>query len=213
MKSIDIMHRQVTHMSVLIIEILRQGIVTKTESETTKQQRQKFLLQQGCSVARWIAEFDPQNVNSDNLILPTELKALYDYSNTLVKALPDFLNQTVDHRIKHAKQKSPRQSSIVIPSLSTSMANVTHMKETWNIDHRNYAGSLLSPRKLHLNMSIDSGLPSLSQNKIALTERSNHVLTHIGSPVNFQNVRSARKYDSNKMITKPSPIPYDNLQN
>ena len=162
MKSIDIMHRQVTHMSVLIIEILRQGIVTKTESETTKQQRQKFLLQQGCSVARWIAEFDPQNVNSDNLILPTELKALYDYSNTLVKALPDFLNQTVDHRIKHAKQKSPRQSSIVIPSLSTSMANVTHMKETWNIDHRNYAGSLLSPRKLHLNMSIDSGLPSLS---------------------------------------------------
>jgi len=37
MKCLDIMHRQVTHMVVLIIEILKQGIVTKTESETTRQ--------------------------------------------------------------------------------------------------------------------------------------------------------------------------------
>ena len=92
MKCLDIMHRQVTHMVVLIIEILKQGIVTKTESETTRQQRYKFLLQQACSVAKWVNEFDPQNVNSDNLILPAELKNLYNYSDSLVKALPDFLN-------------------------------------------------------------------------------------------------------------------------
>lgn len=37
MKCIDIMHKQVTHMSVLLVEILKQGITMKTENETTKQ--------------------------------------------------------------------------------------------------------------------------------------------------------------------------------
>ena len=44
MKCVDIMHKQVTHMAVLLIEIIKQGIIQKTENETSKQQRQKFLL-------------------------------------------------------------------------------------------------------------------------------------------------------------------------
>lgn len=121
------------------------------------------MLQQACSVAKWINEFDPQNVNSDNLILPPDLKSLYDYSNTLVRLLPDFLNQTVEHRMRQIRSKSPRQSSLVAPSVNASTADLTGLRDHWaTIDGRNPKGSLLSPRRLHLNMSIDSGLPELS---------------------------------------------------
>jgi len=59
MKTIDIIHRQLVHLNVLFVELIKQGIEVKNESKTERQQRAKFLLQQAISVLDWINEFDP----------------------------------------------------------------------------------------------------------------------------------------------------------
>jgi hypothetical protein len=44
MKTIDIIHRQLVHLNVLFVELIKQGIEVKNESKTERQQRAKFLL-------------------------------------------------------------------------------------------------------------------------------------------------------------------------
>lgn len=100
MKTIDVLHRQLVHLNVLFVEQIKQGIEVKNESKPEKQARAKFLLHQAISVLNWINEFDPQNVNTKDLYLPPHLMDLYNYSSTVVKKLPDFLNETVEHRLK-----------------------------------------------------------------------------------------------------------------
>lgn len=46
MKNIDIMHKQIVQISAIMLELMKQGITTKLETETEKQQKLKFLLQQ-----------------------------------------------------------------------------------------------------------------------------------------------------------------------
>ena len=48
----------------------------------------------------WISGFDPENINSQDLIMPKELVNLAKYSTRVVQALPDFLDMTVNHRLK-----------------------------------------------------------------------------------------------------------------
>ena len=74
-------------------------------TETEKQQKQRFLLQQQGYVIEWISSFDPENINSNNLVMPKQLKTLHDYSNQLVSQLPEFLDATISHRLKQVGQK------------------------------------------------------------------------------------------------------------
>lgn len=39
-------------------------------------------------MCRWVNEFDPQNINMEDLYLPSELKQLNDHSKTLVLEFP-----------------------------------------------------------------------------------------------------------------------------
>jgi len=74
MKALDIMHKQTTHITVLIIEIIKGLMNEAAESEVTKAQKRKYLLTQAIKVCSWINKFDPQNINYDSLKLPTSLK-------------------------------------------------------------------------------------------------------------------------------------------
>jgi hypothetical protein len=52
----------------------------KKESEVSKSNKRKFLLDMAVKVCGWVNKFDPQNINYDSLKLPTTLKQLNDYS-------------------------------------------------------------------------------------------------------------------------------------
>jgi len=100
MKGVDILHKQILQLSTIVLEIIKFNVTTKLETETERQQKFKFLLQQEAHLVDWIAGFDPENVNSRDLHLPKELKPLQHYSQNLVRLLPEFLSQTVSHRLK-----------------------------------------------------------------------------------------------------------------
>ena len=92
MKSIDIIHKQMMNMSTVLLELIKQGITNKLQTDTERQQKQKFLLQQQGHLMEWITGHDPQNINSSDLIMPKELTNLAKYSTRVAQALPDFLD-------------------------------------------------------------------------------------------------------------------------
>ena len=47
-----------------------------------------FLLNQAVNVCRWVHEFDPENINGEDLVLPPELRSLQDHAKVLVMEFP-----------------------------------------------------------------------------------------------------------------------------
>lgn len=78
MKCLDIIHKQITHMIVLDIEMIKLNMNQMSlisDSEKTKHHKSlMYILQQAVNVCRWVNDFDPQNVNMEDLLLPNELK-------------------------------------------------------------------------------------------------------------------------------------------
>ena len=59
MKAIDIMHRMLNHMSVIITDILKQQLNQQNETKVVIENQRKYLLQQATHINSWIQEFDP----------------------------------------------------------------------------------------------------------------------------------------------------------
>jgi DNA polymerase family B len=88
MKGLDIVHKQVTHMIVLVVELIKScmnALSIHNDSDKTKHHKNlMYILQQAVNVCRWINDFDPQNVNIEDLVLPNDLKTLNAHSKSLV---------------------------------------------------------------------------------------------------------------------------------
>ena len=70
MRAIDIMHRQISHVSILLLEVQKQLVNEQNETNASLKQRRLFALEQIVNVMNWINDFNPQNVNYRDLSLP-----------------------------------------------------------------------------------------------------------------------------------------------
>ena len=59
MYSVDIMHRQLIHVSVLLMEISRLQLNEKKETAAALRAKRMYTLEQIVIVVNWIQEFDP----------------------------------------------------------------------------------------------------------------------------------------------------------
>ena len=63
MKGLDIVHKQVTHLVVLIVELIKScmnSLSIYNDSDKTKHHKNlMYILQQAVNVCRWINDFDP----------------------------------------------------------------------------------------------------------------------------------------------------------
>lgn len=87
MKAIDIIHSQIKNMVVILIENLNINIDqlnNVNESEKSKLHKQTYLLNQAKLIAKWIALFDPSNINTIDLKTP---KYLEKYQEKTMKSL------------------------------------------------------------------------------------------------------------------------------
>ena len=73
MKSVDIVHKQIKHLVVILVEIMRLSVTAQSETKQSKLNKKMYLLQQSISIGQWINEFDPENINTNDLKLPSEL--------------------------------------------------------------------------------------------------------------------------------------------
>jgi hypothetical protein len=109
MKAIDILHKQIKHLSVILVEILRKEAMEFSKAPDLEQTIKKNMfsvLQQGLHVAKWINKFNPENINTDDLILPRDL---YDFQELVNEALGEIEQKMVPKTLK-----APKLSVIII---------------------------------------------------------------------------------------------------
>jgi hypothetical protein len=91
MKAIDVLHKQIKHICVIMIEFLRQEVSKYTmsnDSEHSKQKKAMTVLHQTLSIAKWINKFNPENeIDYKDLVLP---KNLEDFQNLVSNAMDDM---------------------------------------------------------------------------------------------------------------------------
>ena len=67
------MVRQTTPLQdvmVVVVELIKLLLVSTKETEGEKQTKKNHLLEQAANVLNWMYEFDPENVNFDELKIP-----------------------------------------------------------------------------------------------------------------------------------------------
>ena len=90
LRAIDILHRQLDHTVVLLIEIIKGQLNEQNETMAGTKTNRLYLLKQCANISKWIREFDPQNINYGSLKLPTSLKQLNDHAQSLIKEWPQI---------------------------------------------------------------------------------------------------------------------------
>ena len=88
MRSIDIMHKQITHMIVLLIEHVKTSLTQQKESQVSVQAKRMFILQSAMKVMTWVHGFNPQNINDNDLKMPEDLKQISEYTRQLISTYP-----------------------------------------------------------------------------------------------------------------------------
>ena len=67
MKAIDIIHKQLTHTVVLLIEILKSLINETIDTPAVRQGKRMQVMDHLINVLNWIHDFEPQQVTYDHL--------------------------------------------------------------------------------------------------------------------------------------------------
>lgn len=79
MKAIDIIHKQIRHLVIMLMENFRVQVETETSSRNARINKMNVVLQQSLLLAKWIVKFNPENLNSYDLTLPDDLKDFQDF--------------------------------------------------------------------------------------------------------------------------------------
>ena len=87
MKSVDSVHKQIKHLVVILVEIMRLSVTAQSETKQSKLNKKMYLLQQSISIGQWINEFDPENINTNDLKLPSELNVFQNYVSETLREL------------------------------------------------------------------------------------------------------------------------------
>lgn len=79
MKAIDIIHKQIRHLIIMLMENFRVQVDTQHSNPQTRINRMNVVLQQSLLLAKWITKFNPENINSYDLTLPKDLEDFQEF--------------------------------------------------------------------------------------------------------------------------------------
>ena len=64
------MHRQLEHTAILLIEMMKAQLNEQNQTLAEITTKRKYLLKQITNLSNWIKDFDPQNINFNDLRAP-----------------------------------------------------------------------------------------------------------------------------------------------
>ncbi|CAI2383375.1 unnamed protein product [Moneuplotes crassus] len=116
MKAIDILHKQIKHLSVILVEILRKDslkMLKPKDSENISKNNTFEILNQLLSISKWINGFDPENINTTDLKLPANLNNYQDLVNEALgdiecQVIPRTLKAPLGHSLERRNQSSQK---------------------------------------------------------------------------------------------------------
>eukprot|EP00347_Sterkiella_histriomuscorum_P010846 403374700 len=149
---IEIIHRQIKQISILITEILKfdieqlqngqiptgQGKVADNQVKNGK----SFLFNQALSMQQWMNKFDTANINEyyehgQNSLEPTDIKAFQKYANESLQNVEQLafspFNDIMNQNIKVKTRKILNQTSIQNSPRTTGLGTIINNKINFNI--------------------------------------------------------------------------------
>lgn len=76
MKALEVIHKQLQHTQVLLIEAIRLTDITEWQNETHRSSKRVYLLEQAATVMRWMEDFDPSGREAENFKTPPAVQKL-----------------------------------------------------------------------------------------------------------------------------------------
>lgn len=123
-RSTDILHKQIQHLSVILIEILRHETnkyIKVKESDQIHENKCLTMLHQCLTVAHWINKFNPQNINTNDLTVP---QALREFHVLVTKSFEELSDSTLQmpNSLSQTRKLPKKESESVLTELDKFMS-------------------------------------------------------------------------------------------
>jgi hypothetical protein len=119
MQANDILHKQIKHLSVILIEVLRHEIEKYTkskESEIVHKHRCQTIMHQLLSIANWINKFNPEIINSSDLRVPIDLEKFHEMVTKAFTEMSEAVYQPPNN-LNGQKKMNKNESESVLSKL------------------------------------------------------------------------------------------------
>ena len=158
MKATDIIHKQIKHITAILLEVLNSF---RTPSAKNNENQFQILYSQGLNLLKWIFNFDPENINTLDLKLPKELHEFQNFMSTQQIEFGDsFLSRNISQSpIKYAKLRHLNKSATPkTTTYSNSIIKKLTSKSRW-------AKFMLSKRKSNKtdSSSLSRTIPKVNE--------------------------------------------------
>lgn len=101
-------------MALLLTECMRTLVKTKNEAKAKIQNKRMYLLQQLSKVVMWISKFEPQGINSKDLVIPKELQQMQGYTKSLLTNMSNEKLMYLGHKkFSEGLSKNPSMSDLM----------------------------------------------------------------------------------------------------
>ena len=84
----EVMHRQISNISVLLFEISRCLASEPGETAQALNQKRMYILEQAVNITNWVSQFDPQNFDKAAHSVPKSLQNLEVWARGALKQYP-----------------------------------------------------------------------------------------------------------------------------
>ncbi|CDW89243.1 UNKNOWN [Stylonychia lemnae] len=158
---IDIIHKQLKQIAILITEILKQDLApsnTQTNLEHSKQNTKAFLFQQALLISQWMSKFDSENINEyyDSQQMPSEVEAFEKYVQESLQNVDGLLlspnNFNLNHNIKL------KSKSVVSNKNAPTNIMIVNNRINYGSERRAKSKNLMS--KMNMTLNIHGGMNS-----------------------------------------------------
>ena len=97
----------------LFVEALKTLVNSAKEPKAAIQNKRMYILQQSTKVLNWLSNFEPQNVNSNDLKLPSDLKKMSGYTKIVLNDLKEKDKSKPDLKFRNLNVKKNTEGDFI----------------------------------------------------------------------------------------------------
>lgn len=167
MKATDILHKQLKHVLVLLIEVFRKDLLKFEQNKKPKNSGKRdaqIILNQAVYIAKWINSFNPENINTADLKLPKELGDFQNFVNITMENIQNDESNSSSLRIRSRLRGS------ITEVTNNSRISFRNQNRSASPKHTKYNHSSCSKRSEHMRWSKFLGTKrKFNQNELSNT--------------------------------------------
>ena len=134
LNAIEIIHKQIKHLVMMVMESSRVLIETEYSNKQTKLNRLNNILQQSFLLTKWVMKFNPENNNPYDQVIPEDMNNFQDFMLKTMEEIP-FSNvksyenkQALSKKINRKKtiERTPKSMLMKLGNTTTKARILNH---------------------------------------------------------------------------------------